>query len=82
MCSLAVERVLLAAGVEGNIQDLGLEKLKVITRNSFIVVDGWGRTNVAGVYAVGDVTGPPCLAHKASHQGIVCVERLAGVATV
>ena len=65
--SIAVERAILAVGVEGNIEGLGLEEQGVQTRNGFIQVDPWGRTNAVGLYAIGDVTGPPCLAHKASH---------------
>lgn len=70
--------VLSAIGVQGNIEDLGLEALGVKTDRSFIKVDGALRTNVEGIYAIGDVAGPPCLAHKASHEGIVCVETIAG----
>jgi len=73
------DRVLLAAGVVGNTEGLGLEDLGVETDGSFIRVDAWGRTNVVGVYAIGDVSGPPCLAHKASHEATICVEALAGV---
>jgi dihydrolipoamide dehydrogenase len=80
--SIAVERAILAVGVVGNIEGLGLEETGVQTHNGFIQVDPWGRTNVVGLYAIGDVTGPPCLAHKASHEGVICVEALAGVANV
>jgi len=76
------DRVLLATGVVGNVEDLGLENTKVkVVRNS-IQVDQWLQTNEPGVYAIGDVTGPPCLAHKASHEGIICVEKITGVAGV
>ncbi|HKJ21628.1 MAG TPA: dihydrolipoyl dehydrogenase [Gammaproteobacteria bacterium] len=77
--TLTVERAILAVGVQGNIEDLGLEDLGVETANGFIKADEWGRTNVVGLYAIGDVAGPPCLAHKASHEGVTCVEKLAGV---
>lgn len=70
--------VLSAIGVQGNIENLGLETLGVKTEKSFIKIDKMLRTNVEGVYAIGDVAGPPCLAHKASHEGIVCVEAIAG----
>lgn len=70
--------VLSAIGVQGNIEELGLEALGVKTDRSFIKVDAALRTNVEGIYAIGDVAGPPCLAHKASHEGIVCVETIAG----
>ncbi len=70
--------VLSAIGVQGNIENLGLESLGVKTEKSFIKVDAKMKTNVEGIYAIGDVAGPPCLAHKASHEGIVCVETIAG----
>lgn len=69
---------LVAVGVQGNVEDIGLEKLGVKHEKSAIAVDGWGRTNVEGVYAVGDVAGPPWLAHKATHEAINCIERIAG----
>nr|WP_243664160.1 FAD-dependent oxidoreductase [Rhodothermus marinus] len=62
----------------GNIEDLGLEDLGVETKPGQIVVDQFYRTNVEGIYAIGDVAGPPWLAHKASHEGILCVEKIAG----
>jgi len=77
--SVTVERVILSAGIQGNVEDLGLEEAGVATDRGFIVTDPWCRTSVAGVYAIGDVAGPPCLAHKASHEGVICVEKLAGV---
>ena len=76
---IAVDRLILATGIQGNIENLGLEPLRVELNNRFIKTDPWGRTNLVGLYAIGDVAGPPCLAHKASHQGIVCVEKLAGL---
>lgn len=72
------DQVLSAVGVAGNIEDLGLEKLGVKTDRGAIVVDEFNRTNVNGVYAIGDVAGPPWLAHKASHEGILCIEKIAG----
>ncbi|OAT75343.1 dihydrolipoyl dehydrogenase [Mangrovibacter phragmitis] len=77
---LEVERVLLAVGVQPNIEDLGLEALEVGLDRGFIKTDAACRTNVFGLYAIGDVAGPPCLAHKASHEGVICVETLAGLA--
>jgi len=77
--SVSVDRVLLAAGIQANIEDLGLEALGVELQDGFIKTDAWCRTNVFGLYAIGDVAGPPCLAHKASHEGVLCVEKLAGV---
>lgn len=75
-------KVLVAVGVQGNIEHLGLETAGVLTENGFIPVDDYCRTNVAGVYAIGDVNGPPCLAHVASAEGIVTVETIAGLDTV
>jgi dihydrolipoamide dehydrogenase len=77
--TLVVERLISAVGVTGNIEGLGLEALGVKTERGSIVIDGHGRTNVAGVYAIGDVAGPPLLAHKAEHEGVVCVEAIAGL---
>ncbi|QXD14968.1 dihydrolipoyl dehydrogenase [Rhodocaloribacter litoris] len=73
------DQVLSAVGVVGNIENLGLETVGVKTERGAIVVDGFGRTNVPGIYAIGDVAGPPWLAHKASHEGILCVEKIAGL---
>ena len=69
---------IVAIGIVPNTENIGLEALGVETERGHIKVDGYGRTNVESVYAIGDVTGPPWLAHKASHEGIVCVEKLAG----
>lgn len=76
---LTVEKVLSATGVVPNVEGLGLEALGVELDRGFIKTDAFCRTNVFGVYAIGDVAGPPCLAHKASHEGVLCVEALAGV---
>ncbi|PSQ91272.1 MAG: dihydrolipoyl dehydrogenase [Bacteroidetes bacterium QH_2_63_10] len=72
------DQVLSAVGVVGNVEDIGLDKVGVETDGNDIVVDDFYRTNVDGVYAIGDVTGAPWLAHKASHEGILCVEKIAG----
>jgi dihydrolipoamide dehydrogenase len=77
--TLEVERVISAVGVVGNIENLGLEKLGVKTERGTIVIDGHCKTNVPGVYAIGDVAGPPMLAHKAEHEGVVCVEAIKGL---
>jgi dihydrolipoamide dehydrogenase len=69
---------IVAIGIVPNTEDIGLEALGVKTDRGHIVTDGYVRTNVEGVYAIGDVTGPPWLAHKASHEGVVCVEAIAG----
>jgi dihydrolipoamide dehydrogenase len=76
---IAAERVILAIGITGNVEGLGLEALGVKIEKGHIVADEWSRTGVPGLYAIGDVTGPPWLAHKASHEGIICVEKIAGV---
>ena len=73
-----VEKVISAVGIVGNVENLGLEGTKVKVERTHIVVDGFGRTGEPGVYAIGDVAGPPWLAHKASHEGVVCVEHIAG----
>jgi dihydrolipoamide dehydrogenase len=73
------ERVISAVGVVGNIEGLGLEKLGVKTDRGCVVVDGYGKTNVPGIYAIGDVAGPPMLAHKAEHEGVICVEAIKGL---
>ncbi|HKR24725.1 MAG TPA: dihydrolipoyl dehydrogenase [Allosphingosinicella sp.] len=69
---------IVAIGIVPNSEGIGLEALGVKTERGHILVDGYARTNVEGVYAIGDVTGPPWLAHKASHEGVVCVEAIAG----
>ncbi len=76
---LTVDRVISAVGVVGNIENLGLEALGAKTEKGCIVIDGYGRTNVAGLYAIGDVAGPPMLAHKAEHEGVICVEKIKGL---
>jgi dihydrolipoamide dehydrogenase len=77
--TLTVERVISAVGVVGNIENLGLEKVGVKTDRGAIVVDNLSRTNVPGIYAIGDVAGPPLLAHKAEHEGVICVEAIKGL---
>ena len=75
---ITVDRVISAVGVVGNIDNLGLEALGVKTDRGCVVTDGLGRTNVAGIYAIGDVAGPPMLAHKAEHEGVLTIEAIAG----
>lgn len=77
--SLTADRVISAVGVVGNIENLGLEKLGVKTDRGTIVIDGYGKTNVPGIYAIGDVAGPPMLAHKAEHEGVICIEAIKGL---
>jgi dihydrolipoamide dehydrogenase len=75
---LTVDRVISAVGVQGNVEDLGLETTKVKTDRGTIVTDGFSRTDEPGIYAIGDVAGPPMLAHKAEHEGVICIEKIAG----
>ncbi len=79
---ITADRLISAVGVQGNIENLGLETLGIKTDRGCVVIDGYGRTNVPGVYAIGDVAGPPMLAHKAEHEGVICVEKIAGVPNV
>ncbi|MCC7429101.1 MAG: dihydrolipoyl dehydrogenase [Alphaproteobacteria bacterium] len=76
---ITVDRVILAVGIVGNVEGIGLEGTKVRVEKTHVITDGYGRTDEPGVYAIGDLTGPPWLAHKASHEGVVCVEKIAGV---
>jgi dihydrolipoamide dehydrogenase len=77
--TLAAERIIAAAGVVGNVENLGLEALGVKIERGTIKIDGYGRTSVPGIYAIGDVAGPPMLAHKAEHEGVICVEAIKGL---
>jgi dihydrolipoyl dehydrogenase len=76
---IEVERVVLAIGITGNAEGLGLEGTGVKVEKGHVVVDEWLRTGEPGVYAIGDLAGPPWLAHKASHEGVICVERIKGL---
>lgn len=77
--SITADRLISAVGVVGNIEGLGLEALGIKTDRGCIVTDGLGKTNVAGIYAIGDVAGPPMLAHKAEHEGVICIEGIKGL---
>jgi dihydrolipoamide dehydrogenase len=79
--TLTAERLISAVGVVGNVEGLGLEALGVTLDRGTVKTDGLGRTNVAGIYAIGDVAGPPMLAHKAEHEGVICVETIKGLHT-
>ncbi len=79
---VTVDRVILAVGIVGNVEGCGLEGTRVKVEKSHILIDEWCRTGEPGVYAIGDVVGPPWLAHKASHEGIICIEKIAGLAGV
>ena len=74
-----VEKVISAVGITGNIEDIGLESLGIKTDRGHVVVNEWCETGVEGIYAIGDLVGPPWLAHKASHEGVLVAERIAGV---
>ncbi len=77
--SFEAEKVISAVGIVGNVENLGLENTAIKVERTHILVDEFGRTGLEGVYAIGDLTGPPWLAHKASHEGIICVEHIAGL---
>ncbi|WP_284758399.1 dihydrolipoyl dehydrogenase [Agrobacterium sp. fls2-241-TYG-188a] len=79
---ITADRLISAVGVQGNIENLGLEALGVKTDRGCVVIDGYGKTNVPGLYAIGDVAGPPMLAHKAEHEGVICIEKIAGLPKV
>jgi dihydrolipoamide dehydrogenase len=76
---ITVDRVILAIGIVGNVENIGLEGTKVKVEKAHVVVNEWLETGEPGVYAIGDLVGPPWLAHKASHEGVLCVERIAGI---
>jgi dihydrolipoamide dehydrogenase len=76
---VSAERVILAVGITGNTDDIGLEGTKVRVEGGHVLVNEWLETGEAGIYAIGDLVGPPWLAHKASHEGVICVEKIAGV---
>jgi dihydrolipoamide dehydrogenase len=78
---ISADCCLVAIGVQGNIEGLGLEKIGVKLEKNAIATDKFMRTNVEGIYAIGDVVGEPCLAHIASHEGMVCIDKIAGKET-
>jgi len=77
--TITVERVILAVGIVGNVENLGLEAAGIKVDRTHVVVNEWGETGVAGVWAIGDLVGAPWLAHKAMHEGVIVAERIAGV---
>ncbi|MCE9508048.1 MAG: dihydrolipoyl dehydrogenase, partial [Alphaproteobacteria bacterium] len=79
---IIVDRVIAAVGITCNVEDIGLENTKVKSERGFIKINQWLQTDEPGVYAIGDVAGPPCLAHKASHEGVICVEKIKGLPDV
>ena len=78
--TIEADVAIVAVGIVGNVEDLGLEALGVKVEKTHVVTDAHGATGVPGLYAIGDVAGPPWLAHKASHEGVHCIEHIAGVA--
>ena len=76
---LTVDRVILAIGIVGNVENIGLEGTKVKVEKAHVLVNDWLETGEPGIYAIGDLVGPPWLAHKASHEGVICVEKIAGI---
>ncbi|MGC0053081.1 dihydrolipoyl dehydrogenase [Brucella pituitosa] len=80
--TLTVDRMISAVGVQGNIENIGLEALGIKTDRGCIAIDAYCKTNVDGIYAIGDVAGPPMLAHKAEHEAVICVEKIAGLPNV
>jgi len=79
---ITVDRVIMAVGIVGNVENIGLENTKIKVDRTHVVVDKWLQTGEKGVYAIGDLAGPPWLAHKASHEAIICVEKIAGLKNV
>jgi dihydrolipoamide dehydrogenase len=77
--TLTVDRVILAVGIVGNVENLGLETAGVKVEKTHVVINKWGETGVSGLWAIGDLVGPPWLAHKAMHEGVIVAERIAGV---
>ena len=77
--TIEAEYVIMAVGIIGNTEDVGLDTTKVEVDRGHIKTNEWNETAEPGVYAIGDVTGPPWLAHKASHEGVICVEKIAGL---
>jgi dihydrolipoamide dehydrogenase len=76
---ITVDRVIVAAGIVGNVEDIGIENTRVKVEKTHVVINEWCETGEPGVYAIGDLAGPPWLAHKASHEAIICVEKIAGL---
>ena len=76
---LSVDRIISAAGIVGNVEGIGLEGTGVVVERTHVMIDEYCRTGEPGIYAIGDIAGAPWLAHKASHEGVVCVEKIAGL---
>lgn len=80
--TVTVDRVIVAVGIVGNVEDIGLEQAGIRVERTHVVVNEWCETGVAGIFAIGDLVGPPWLAHKAMHEGVIVAERIAGVTGV
>ena len=77
--TLTVDRVILAIGIVGNVENNGFEQAGIKVEKTHVVADRWGATGVVGIWAIGDLVGPPWLAHKGMHEGVIVAERIAGV---
>jgi len=77
--TVTTDRVILAVGIVGNVDNFGFEAAGVKVDKTHVVINEWGETGVAGLWAVGDLVGPPWLAHKGMHEGVIVAERIAGV---
>ncbi|HEY4113791.1 MAG TPA: dihydrolipoyl dehydrogenase [Rhizomicrobium sp.] len=77
--NLTVDRVILAVGIVGNVENNCYEQAGIKIERTHVVVDQWGATGLSGVWAIGDLVGPPWLAHKGMHEGVIVAERIAGV---
>ena len=77
--TITVDRVILAVGIVGNVENIGLELVGAKVEKTHVVVNEWGETGVQGLWAIGDLVGPPWLAHKAMHEGVIVAEKIAGV---
>ena len=75
---VTIDRVIMAVGIVANTENIGLENTKVKVERGNIVTDPYSKTDESGIYAIGDVAGAPWLAHKASHEGVICIEKIAG----
>ncbi|HYM17806.1 MAG TPA: dihydrolipoyl dehydrogenase [Micropepsaceae bacterium] len=80
--TITVDRVILAVGIVGNFENNGFEQAGIKIEKTHVVVNQWGETGVPGIYAIGDLVGPPWLAHKAMHEGVIVAERIAGASGV
>ncbi|MBI2236601.1 MAG: dihydrolipoyl dehydrogenase [Magnetospirillum sp.] len=79
---IVVDRVITAVGIVGNVENIGLENTKAVVEKTHVAVNQWCETGEPGLYAIGDIAGAPWLAHKASHEGVIVVEKIAGLKEV